>query len=112
MIRATDDVEKVRVFIGQGLLLAVQAIVLLVATLLILSLTNLRLTLVVLPDAADGPGAVHSFGAVSQPLFVQVQIRLSRLNTILQENLAGIKVVKAFAREPEEQRFAGWPRPR
>jgi ATP-binding cassette subfamily B multidrug efflux pump len=34
---------------------------------------------------------------------MQVQIRLSRLNTILQENLAGIKVVKAFVREPEEQ---------
>ena len=36
-----------------------------------------------------------------------MQIRLSRLNTILQENLAGIKVVKAFVREPEQQqRFA------
>jgi ATP-binding cassette subfamily B protein len=38
---------------------------------------------------------------------MQVQIKLSRLNTILQENLAGIKVVKAFVREPEQQaRFA------
>jgi ATP-binding cassette subfamily B protein len=43
---------------------------------------------------------------VSQPLFAQIQIRLSKLNTILQENLAGIKVVKAFARERhEQQRF-------
>jgi ATP-binding cassette, subfamily B, multidrug efflux pump len=33
-----------------------------------------------------------------------VQIRLSKLNTLLQENLAGIKVVKAFAREPSEQK--------
>ena len=47
------------------------------------------------------------FGAISQPLFVQVQRKLSALNTILQENLAGIKVVKAFATEPREQaRFA------
>ena len=46
------------------------------------------------------------FGRISQPLFASVQIKLSALNTILQENLAGIKVVKAFAREPfEEQRF-------
>jgi ATP-binding cassette subfamily B protein len=36
-------------------------------------------------------------------MFMQVQIKLSRLNTILQENLAGIRVVKAFAREPHEQ---------
>jgi ATP-binding cassette subfamily B protein len=107
MIRATDDVEKMRVFIGQGLLFAVQAIVLLVATLLILSLTNLPLTLVVLPVLPVALGLFFFFGAVSQPMFVQVQIRLSRLNTILQENLAGIKVVKAFAREREEERRFG-----
>ncbi len=43
------------------------------------------------------------FGAIAQPLFTRVQVKLSALNTILQENLAGIKVVKAFAREPEQQ---------
>ena len=32
-----------------------------------------------------------------------VQIRLSALNTVLQENVAGLKVVRAFAREPHEQ---------
>ena len=32
-----------------------------------------------------------------------VQMRLSALNTVLQENVAGLKVVRAFAREPEEQ---------
>lgn len=36
-------------------------------------------------------------------LFAMIQ-RLSTLNTILQENLAGIKVIKAFAREPQQQR--------
>src|SRR5690606_15725699 len=41
-----------------------------------------------------------------QPLFREVQIRLSRVNTILQENMAGFKVVKAFAQEArEEARF-------
>ena len=49
MVRATDDVEKVRMFIGQGLLQATQAVVLLVSTLVILFFTNLRLTLVILP---------------------------------------------------------------
>jgi ATP-binding cassette subfamily B multidrug efflux pump len=42
------------------------------------------------------------FGRVSQPLFFMIQQRLSALNTILQENMAGLKVVKAFAREPYE----------
>ena len=40
MIRATDDVEKVRLFIGQGLVMALQSFVLLVATLLVLWFTN------------------------------------------------------------------------
>ena len=103
MVRATDDVEKVRIFISQGLLMLTQALFMLVASLVILFSTNARLALVVLPLL---PVAVILFGvfsAVARPLFVEVQKRLSRLNTILQENLAGIKVVKAFAREPEQQ---------
>ncbi|HEY1012269.1 MAG TPA: ABC transporter ATP-binding protein [Herpetosiphonaceae bacterium] len=106
MIRATDDVEKVRLFIAQGLMLAVQSFLLLIATLIILFLTNWSLTLVVLPTLPFALVLFMAFGAVSQPLFVAVQKRLSALNTILQENLAGIKVVKAFTREPyESQRF-------
>ncbi|HEX7567625.1 MAG TPA: ABC transporter ATP-binding protein [Anaerolineaceae bacterium] len=103
MIRATDDVEKVRLFIGQGLLLAAQSLVMLVASLLILVFTNIQLTLVILPVLPVAMALFVVFGSVTQPLFTKVQIKLSRLNTILQENLAGIKVVKAFVREPEQQ---------
>ena len=49
MIRATDDVEKVRLFIGQGLVIALQSVVLLIATLVVLWFTNSTLTLVILP---------------------------------------------------------------
>src|SRR5690242_8981785 len=104
MIRATDDVEKVRTFIGQGLLIALQALVIVVATLVVLAFTNWRLTLVVVPILPLALGSFMLFGSLAQPMFIQVQIRLSRLNTILQENLAGIRVVKAFAREAQEQR--------
>ena len=107
MIRATDDVEKVRVFIGQGLLFALQAVVLLVGALVLLGITNWSLTLYVLPILPIALLLFMLFGAVSQPLFGKVQAKLSVLNTILQENLAGIKVVKAFAREEVEQRRFG-----
>ncbi|MBI1801376.1 MAG: ABC transporter ATP-binding protein [Chloroflexi bacterium] len=102
MIRATDDVEKVRLFIGQGLVLALQALVLLVGTLIVLWFTNHALTLVVLPILPLALIFFTIFGAVAQPLFMQVQMRISALNTVLQENVAGLKVVKAFAREPQE----------
>jgi ATP-binding cassette subfamily B protein len=103
MIRATDDVEKLRLFLGQGLLQLVGAILLLVATLIILFTTNAQLALAtiwILPVALI---LFMFFGSVSQPLFSRVQQKLSVLNTILQENLAGIKVVKAFTREKSEQ---------
>lgn len=104
MIRATDDVEKVRLFIAQGLVLAAQAFILLVLTLIILFVTNWQLTLVILPILPVALVLFMVFGAVSQPLFVTFQMRLSALNTVLQENLAGIKVIKAFTREAHERK--------
>jgi ATP-binding cassette, subfamily B, multidrug efflux pump len=107
MVRATDDVEKVRQFIGQGLLLGVQAFLVLTGALLILLLTNAKLMLVILPVLPLALIIFMAFGAITVPLFGALQRRLSALNTILQENLAGIKVVKAFAREPQqEKKFA------
>jgi ABC-type multidrug transport system fused ATPase/permease subunit len=103
MIRATDDVERLRLFLGQGLLMAVSAVILLVGTMVILLLTNFELTLVVLPILPLSFIIFSVFGARIQPLFGEVQRRLSRVNDILQENLAGLKVVKAFAKEPAEK---------
>ncbi len=103
MVRATDDVEKVRLFIGQGLLQLVGALLLITGTLIILFTTNARLTLIVLPILPLALITFMVFGIISQPLFTRVQQKLSALNTILQENLAGIKVVKAFTRERQEQ---------
>jgi len=107
MIRATDDVERLRMFLGQGLLMAVQSLIMVTASLILLALTNVKLTLVILPVLPLALVMFMGFVGLAMPLFVQVQARLSNLNTILQENLAGIKVIKAFTREPEQQaRFA------
>lgn len=103
MIRATDDIEKVRLFIGQGLLQLVGAIVLLTGTLIIIFSTNAKLALVTLWILPVALILFMIFGILSQPLFSKVQQKISNLNTILQENLAGIKVVKAFTREQSEQ---------
>ena len=73
MIRATDDVEKVRLFIGQGLVMTLQAFVLLVGTLIILWFTNHSLTLVILPILPIALVVFMVFGAITQPLFTQVQ---------------------------------------
>ncbi|MBI4631415.1 MAG: ABC transporter ATP-binding protein [Chloroflexi bacterium] len=103
MVRATDDVEKVRLFIGQGLLQLVGAIILLVGTMIILFSTNAQLAWAAIPVLPVALVLFMFFGMISQPLFLKVQQKLSALNTILQENLAGIKVIKAFTREAQEQ---------
>jgi murein DD-endopeptidase MepM/ murein hydrolase activator NlpD len=79
MIRATDDVEKVRMFIGQGLLLALQALIVLVGALAILWFTNARLMLVILPVLPIALLVFIAFGAITQPLFTKVQQKLSAL---------------------------------
>lgn len=104
MIRATDDVEKVRLFIGQGLLQLVGAILLITGTVIILFSTNSALAWTAMPILPIAMVLFGLFGALAQPKFMALQIKLSSLNTILQENLAGIKVVQAFTRERQEQR--------
>jgi ATP-binding cassette subfamily B protein len=104
MIRATDDVEKVRLFIGQGLLQLVGAIILLVGTVAILFSTNATLAWTAMPILPIAIALFAFFGIAAQPKFRELQIRLSSLNTILQENLAGMKVIQAFTRERQQQR--------
>ncbi|MGB8983999.1 MAG: ABC transporter ATP-binding protein [Anaerolineales bacterium] len=103
MIRATDDVEKVRLFIGQGLLQLVGAVILLSGTVIILFSSNARLAWTAMPILPVAIVLFGIFASISQPIFTRVQQKLSHLNTVLQENLAGIKVIKAFTREKQEQ---------
>lgn len=103
MIRATDDVEKVRLFIGQGLLQLVGAIILLSGTVIILFASNASLAWTAMPILPVALVLFGVFASLAQPMFMKVQQKLSYLNTVLQENLAGIKVIKAFTREKEQQ---------
>jgi ATP-binding cassette subfamily B protein len=103
MTHMTSDVEMVRMFAGNGLLQLVSAIVLLVGTLVILFSMNALLTLIFL---AMIPPIGLIFGLFIKKLIPRsrtVQEKLEKLNAILQENLAGIRVVKAFAREEYER---------
>lgn len=103
MIRATDDVEKVRLFLGQGLIQLAGAFILLAGTLIIIFSTNAKLALVTIWILPVALVLFFVFGSLARPLFTKVQQKLSILNTTLQENMAGIKVIKAFTREKSEQ---------
>lgn len=107
MTRVTSDVEMVRQFTGQGFLQLLSAILMFFGAATILLLMNWRLALVTLMTLPLIFASFIIFISRAHPLFMGVQARLGELNTILQENLAGIRVVKAFVREPyEADRYA------
>lgn len=102
MTRMTSDVELVRMFLGRGLLHLVSAIFLLIGTLVMLFSLNWKLTLLVML-ILPGIGVIFMiFVKKIMPMSRMVQQKLGTLNTILQENLAGMRIVKAFAREGYE----------
>jgi ATP-binding cassette, subfamily B, multidrug efflux pump len=102
MTRVTSDVDTVRNFTGNGLLQLVYAIVLLFGSAIILLLMNWRLALIVLTIVPAILTIFLFFLRRIGPRFRVVQQKLGNLNTILQENLAGVRVIKAFVREPYE----------
>jgi ATP-binding cassette subfamily B protein len=106
LTRATNDVELVRMFTGMGFLQFLNSVVMLVGSLVLLFAMNWRLALVAVVILPLVLGLFSIFGFKARPMFSRVQKKLSALNTILQENLAGVRVVKAFVREPfEAERF-------
>jgi len=100
--RATSDVEQVRIFVGTGVIQLVASLVLLVGTALILGSLNLRLTTATLLTVGPIVWLLTRFVRRVGPLFGQVQQLLGGLNTILQEDLSGIRVIRAFGREGYE----------
>jgi len=100
--RVTSDVDQVRDFLGGGLVQAVSAVVMLVGAVVLLFKMNAALALLailVIPATALVLGLfVRRLG----PMFKTNQQRLAALNTVLQENVAGARVVRAFAREEYE----------
>ena len=107
MSKATADVEAIRRFVNMGLVRALEVVVRVIALLLILSFMNWELTLISL---AFVPFIVIRSSMVMgrlRAMWALVQMRMGEAVTILQENLVGIHVVKAFASEEyEKKKFA------
>ena len=102
MTRLTSDVEQVRTFVGQGVMQLLAAVVLLFGALSILFSINWRLAFITVLTVPAMVMVLGRFIRKVRPLFGEVQARLGALNTVLQENLVGVRVVQAFAREPHE----------
>lgn len=100
--RLTSDIVQLADVVSMMLRIMVRAPLLLVGSLVMATLTSPRLALlffVLMPIILISIGLVIKRAF---PLFKEVQKRLDRINSIMQENLAGVRVVKAFARHDYE----------
>ncbi len=106
MTRATNDVEIVRMFTGMGFLQLLSTILMFLGAAGLMISLDWQLALLALSIV---PLSLMITAMLTQrvtPRFMIIQQKLGNLNTLLQENLAGARVVKAFAREPYEvERF-------
>ena len=100
--RLTSDVEQIRAFAGSGVVQLANAVVMLMGTTILLLYLDWQLALVALAIVPVIVLLLLRFIGRIRPLFREVQQTLGRLNTVLQEDLSGVRVIRAFAREDYE----------
>ncbi|MCD5417471.1 ABC transporter ATP-binding protein/permease [Candidatus Bipolaricaulota bacterium] len=106
LVRTTSDVNMVQLVVRMMLRILTRAPVWFVGSAVMLVLIDRQLALMVAAFIPLIMGLVWLFARKAQPLFLWVQKKLDKLNTVLQENLAGVRVVKAFVRvDHENARF-------
>jgi ATP-binding cassette, subfamily B, multidrug efflux pump len=100
--RLTSDVEQIRTFAGSGVVQLANAVVMLTGTTVVLLYLDWQLALVALAIVPIIAVLLVRFVGRIRPLFREVQQTLGRLNTVLQEDLLGVRVIRAFSREDYE----------
>ena len=106
MVRLTSDVSVLQRLVHVSLRIGTRAPLLMIGSLILMFNTNRSLALSMLPLLGVTSGIILFFIFKMRPLFMTMQLKLDKLNTILQENIAGVRVVKAFERSGYEgERF-------
>jgi ATP-binding cassette subfamily B protein len=100
--RLTSDVEQIRSFAGSGVVQLASAAVMLVGTTVLLLVLDWRLALIALATVPAIFVLLLRFVRKIGPLFRGVQQTLGRLNTVLQEDLAGVRTIRTYGREDYE----------
>ncbi len=108
IVRLSSDTSALQRLVQVSLRIGTRAPLMMVGSLILMFRTDSRLALTLLPLLFFTMLVVVFFMVRMEPMFLRVQRRLDRLNTVLQENIAGAQLVKAFARADfEAERFEG-----
>jgi ATP-binding cassette subfamily B multidrug efflux pump len=107
MSRATNDLNAVRMMVGPAVMYTTNTILVFVVAIGVMLSIDVRLTLMALVPLPFVSVAVRYFGAAIHRRFEAIQAQLSELSAVVQENLSGVRVVRAYSQEAHEiARFA------
>jgi ATP-binding cassette, subfamily B, multidrug efflux pump len=104
MSRATNDLNNVRMVLGPGIMYTGQTLTTMVLALVVMWRLSWSLTLWVLLPVPLVFVAVRHFGKVIHDLYEKIQASLATLSAKVQENLSGVRVIRAYAQEQSEIR--------
>lgn len=107
MARATNDMNAVRMMLGPGLMYWVETSLTFVLAVLVMLYVDWKLTVIALAPAPLVSVAVIVFGKRIHARFLRIQSLFSDISSRVQENLAGVRVLRAYSQEePELAEFA------
>jgi ATP-binding cassette subfamily B protein len=102
MSRSTVDLQAVRFFLGYGLIFILQSFVTLLVAAVVMLALNVELGLLALAPAPLIFIVAFRYGRRNRPASQEVQQRIAELTAEVEENVSGIRLVKAFAREERQ----------
>jgi ATP-binding cassette subfamily B protein len=106
MSRATNDLNAVRMMIGPAVMYTSSTILVFIVAIVVMLSIDVRLTLIALLPLPFVSLSVHYFGRAIHQRFEAIQAQFSEVSAVVQENLAGVRVVRAYGQEPHEiERF-------
>ena len=106
MSRATVDLQSVRFFLGYGLVFMMQSALTILLAAGAMIAVQPQLALISLAPVPFVVWIAFRYGRVSRPALQELQQRIGELTADVEENVSGVRVVKAFAREDRQlQRF-------
>lgn len=103
MSRMTGDIEGVRNFLAGGAISLIENALFFTGSIAMLFYLDMRLALAVLLISPVLGFVAYRFDKVIRPIFSDIREQNAVLNTRTQENIAGIRVVKSFAKESHEK---------
>ena len=104
MSRATNDLNAVRMVLGPGIMYSATTVVTMLMAIFLMFKLSPSLTLWVLLPVPIVAVVVRHFGKVIHELYEKIQASLAALSVKVQENLSGVRVIRAYAQEDAQIR--------